>query len=277
MNKFQYKEKDYAEEILNNGFTSKYIASELKILSKYYKSEGKNEEEIKELLTLFCKTNLKGYREAVHFKMINSAVKFGFNERNKLIQIDNVDVTNKELEAIENMDIPHEYKRVVFSILVLNKLNRKFFEIRDGENKNTEFYFGGHKNYRELVSVSKIVFDKKKRSKVKNIHDLIHVLDEKEIVKITGNGNIKLLFMYDIEEDNNIVFSVDDYEVIGYFYDFHYGENRVKKCENKSCDVLIKANSNRHSYCKKCWDEIRSEQNRLKSLKYYHKNKDFTI
>lgn len=269
MHKYQYKEKDHALEIINNGFLSKHINSELKILSKYYNEQGKNEKEIKTLLHEFCKNHLKGFNEAIHFKIINDAVKFGLNKRNKLIQIDKVNISKKELDCIEKMDIIHDYKRVVFSLLVLTKLGKEFLKIRDGELRSKEYYFGGHKSYRELVKVSKIVFNKRKKSKVKNIHDLIHILDEKGIVKITSNGNIKLLFMYDIEEDNEVVFSVDNYEVIGYFYDLHYGENRVKRCDE--CKIPIKMKSNRQEYCDSCWNKIRQGQNRENFRKWYEK------
>lgn len=266
MNKFQYKEKDYAEEILSNGFTSKYIASELKILSKYYNSISKDETEIKQLLHDYCKNNLKGFNEAVHFKMINTAVKFGINKRNKLIQINKIDITENELQVIDQMELEHDYKRVVFTLLVLTRLSKKFLEIRDDEIKNQEYYFGGYKNYRELTSTSKITFNKTKKSNVKNIHDLIHILSEKGIVEITNNGNIKLLFMYDIKEDDDIVFSVDDYEAIGYFYDLYYGENRVKRCKN--CNTLIKASNNSQEYCKECFKIHRKNYKKEKQREY---------
>lgn len=268
MNKYQYKEKKYAEEILSNGFISKYVPSELKILAKYYRSQGNDEVQIKDLLKQFCDAKLKGYNEAVHFKIINSAVKFAMNDKNKLVQIDEIEITNKELEAINEMDICHDYKRVVFTLLVLNKLNKKFLEIRDGELKSDEHYFGGHSNYRELVSVAKITFNKTKKSNVKNIHDLIHILDEKEIVEITNNGNIKLLFMYGIEENGDAVFTVDDYMVIGLYYDLHYGANRVKKCETKDCNTLIKSTGKNQKYCENCGDAIEKEKTRKRVQKY---------
>ena len=257
---------DYAEEIISNGFTSKYIATELNIIAKYYKSLGKNEDEIKQVLIDFCKSNLKGFNQAIHFKIINTAVKHSLNPKNKLIQIDKVDIIKNELSIIEAMDIPHDYKRVVFTLLALTKLNKDFGKIKNGEIKSSDFNFGGHKNYRELVATSKITFNKTKKSIVKNIHDLIRVLDEKGIVEITGNGKIKLLFMYGIEEDDDIVFSVNDYSVIGFFYDLYCGENRVKECE--SCRIPIKAKSNRQNFCEAC-----SRDKKLEKYKKYNKKR----
>ncbi len=250
MHKYQYKELDHAQQILANGFTSKYIGSELKILAKFYKSQGYETENIKELLHTFCEKKLKGYNKAIHYKIINGAVAYGVNERNKLIQIDQVGISDSELSIIDNLELPHEFKRVVFTMLVMNKLSKEYIIQRDGKLKSSEHYFGGHKNYRELVSLSKITFNKKKSSSVKNVHDLIHLLNDKGIVEITSNGNVKLLFMYGIRENSSIVLSVHDYQSIGFFFDYFHGENKVKQCLN--CSILIKPANNRQEYCPDC-------------------------
>lgn len=256
MNKYQYKEMDHANAILENGFITKYIGSELKILAKFYKKENLDSEQIKEKLHTFCKDNLHGYNKAIHYKIINAAVNFTNNLKNKLIQIDKVDISKKEIEHIDSLDISHDFKRVVFTLLVLNKLTKLYVLHKDGELKSKDHYFGGYKNYRELVSLSKIKFEKRKKSTVKNIHDLIHLLHEKGIVEITSNGNVKLLFMYEIDEDDDFILSVTDYENIGYYYDFHHHENKVKECENKSCRKLIKITTSNNMYCKDCGIEI---------------------
>lgn len=271
MYKFKYKEKDHAEELLKNSFSSKHVSSELKILAKYYRQEGKTDEEIKQLLCDFCKKHLKGYNLAIHFKMINSTVKFVAEGKNKLVQIDSVNVSKSELEYIDKMDLTHEYKKVVFTLLVLTKLNKLYVKIKDGELKSNEYYFGGDKKYKELVGSSKITFDKTKKSKVKNIHDLIHILNEKGIVEIAGNGNVKLNFMYEIETSEDVEIIVDNYNVIGLHYDFYYGDIKVKKCE--CCDMLIKIKGKNQKFCDECWSIIRSVQNKEKALRYYHKNK----
>ncbi|MGD6876791.1 hypothetical protein [Bacillus infantis] len=270
MHKYQYKELDHAKQILTNGFTSKYIGSELKILAKFYKSQGYEAEKIKELLHTFCEKKLKGYNKAIHYKIINGAVSYGNNEKNKLIQIDSIGISETELNTIDNLDLPHEFKRVVFTMLVMNKLSKEYIIQRDGKLKSSEYYFGGHKNYRELVSLSKITFNKKKASSVKNIHDLIHLLNDKGIVEITSNGNVRLLFMYEIRENNSNTFIVDNYQYIGHYFDRIKGENNVKECEH--CNVPTKL-YNTQKFCKECSENIRTEKNREKALKYYHKSK----
>lgn len=267
MNKYQYKEMDHANAILENGFITKYIGSELKILAKFYKKRNLDSEQIKEKLHTFCKDNLHGYNKAIHYKIINAAVNFTNNPKNKLIQIDKVDISKKEIEYIDSLDISHDFKRVVFTLLVLNKLTKLYVLHRDGELKSQDHYFGGYKNYRELVSLSKIKFDKRKKSTVKNIHDLIHLLHEKGIVEITSNGNVKLSFMYGIEEDDEVALTVSNYENIGLYYDLHHERENVKICENVDCGIIIRLPKNKRSasqikYCKECSADIKTMKTR---------------
>ncbi|WP_137743270.1 hypothetical protein [Robertmurraya siralis] len=251
MNKYQYKDRDYINDILkNNKFTSKFYSTELKLLARHYRELGGSEEEIKNKLHEFCKNGMEKYNPAIHYRIINNAVSHGMNEHNKIVQIDNIVVSLPEINYIDRLDLPHEYKRVIFTLLVLQRLLKKYLEIKDGDIKSKEYYFGGYKNYRDLVSVAKISFDKRKKSKIKNIHDLVRLLHDKEIVEIANNGNIKLLFMYDIPSDDSEGIIVKDYNEIGYYYDLYHGENRVKKCE--SCGIPIKQSNNKKKYCNPC-------------------------
>lgn len=271
LNKYQYKDRDYIEDIIKQGFTSKFINTELKLLAKYYRENGDDEVAIKDKLQSFCEKYLEGYNPAIHYKVINNAVSYGMNDTNKIIQINNISVSNSELSYIDNLELEHSHKRVVFTLLVLQRLFKKFLEIKDGTVKSDEYYFGGFKNYRDLVSVAKITFDKKKKSKVKNIHDLIRFFHEKGIVQIANNGNIKLLFMYDIPMDDGEEVIVKDYNVIGYYYDLYHGENRVKECEGENCNVLIKMTTGNNMYCKECANAVKKEQNRIADKKYKKK------
>ncbi|WP_080845574.1 hypothetical protein [Cytobacillus gottheilii] len=267
LNKYQYKDRDYITDILNaKKFTSKFFSTELKLLSRHYRELGCNEVEIKNRLHEFCKRGMKKYNPAIHYKIINNAVSHGMNEHNKIVQIDSLTVSLPELNYIDTLELSHEYKRVVFTLLVLQRLFRSYLQIKDGETKSNEYYFGGYKNYRDLVSVAKITFDKRKKSKVKNIHDLVRLLHEKEIVEIANNGNIKLLFMYDIPTDDSNGIIVKEYNEIGYYYDLFHGENRVKECE--SCGVPIRPNGNRQEFCKVC-----SKQNELEKYRKYNKTR----
>lgn len=260
--KYEYKERDYAEEILKNGFTSNHVRHELKILVKYYKEQGHKPKERKDLIYDFCEKYLDGYDRVTHFKMINSVLNYGSNRKNKLIQIDNVNVTKKELEYIEQLGLEHDYKKILFTWIVLDKLNKKYHEIRNDSEPINEYYFGGRYNYNKLITYSNINLKRKS-----DIHKIIHKLSELGLVEIRMKSKIKLLFMYEISKNEEVAMEISNFEKIGMYYDLHCGINRIKECEN--CGEPIKVIGNKTKYCSLCAKRIKNEQNK----KYYHLGK----
>lgn len=269
MYKYQYKERSYAEEILKNGFTSNHIKYELKILVKYYKEQGLKPKERKEAIYKFCEKNLEGFDRVTHFKMINSVLNYGQNSKNKLIEIENIPITKSELTYIDNLEVSHDFKKVIFTLLVLNKLNKKFHEIRNDMKYNNEHYFGGTNNYKELIAAAKIPLKRNKQ-----IHEIIGELDKKGIIEITGNGSIKLSFIYEIPNDGEIEMDIINFDNIGYYFDLYKSENKVKKCE--CCSIPIKVKSNRHKYCSTCWKE-KEIQIKREWKRNYDKNKKVEV
>lgn len=248
MFKHQYKERTYAQEILKDGFTSNHVSYELKMLVKYYKDLGYKPKQRKEMIYKFCEENLEGYDRVLHFKMINSALNYGANKKNKLIEIDCINVSEQELTCIDSLEISHEYKKILFTLLVLDKLNKKYFEIRNEEKAKDEYYFGGDGNYKNLISSSKVTL---KRSQ--NIHSIIGEMVKLGLLETIGKGNIKLSFLYDIPKDESVISSITTYDNIGYYYDLHMSVNKVKECE--CCKVPIKVRNNKSKYCEKCGKE----------------------
>lgn len=267
MFKHQYKEKTYAEEILKDGFTSNHISYELKMLVKYYKDLGYKPKQRKEMIYKFCEENLEGYDRVLHFKMINSALNYGANKKNKLIEIECVNVSEKEIAYIDSLEIDHDYKKILFTLVVLDKLNKKYFEIRNEEKAKEEYYFGGDGNYKNLISSSKVTL---KRSQ--NIHGVIGDLVKQGMLETIGKGNIKLSFMYNISADDRVALSISTYENIGYYYDLHVGVNKVKECD--CCETPIKIRNNKSKYCSKCAIVMKKIQNRNSDKKYKEKVKE---
>jgi len=254
MYNYPYKEKDYAEVLLKKGFTSNHINHELKILGKYYKSIGKDKDEIKELIESFCKKYLKKYNRVTHFKMLNTVLTYVDKEENVLVQIDSVNITSNEVTYISSLDINYMHKKLLFTLLVLDKLNKRYNEIRKGV-VDSEHYFGGGAKYRELSSTSHVKF---KRSQ--NIHIIIGELAKMGLLEIKNKGFVKLSFIYEIEESNDAEIIVEDFQSVGLYYDLHTEQDKVKRCE--CCKVPIKVKSNRSKYCEKCSVEISNEKNK---------------
>lgn len=265
----RFKEKTYIKKILENGFSKKYLFYEMKLLVKYYKEQGCDEETRKALLYQFCEKHIENFNKVIFYKTINRALNFVKNNEEKLVEIDGISISKSEIDYIDKLDINKNLKKLVFTLLVLTKLYRLYLKEKDGKIKNKEFYFGGQKNYKNLIESSKVVFDRK--SGIKNIHDLIRELHNKNIVEITGNGNIKLTFMYEIVDDDDREIFVRHYDTIGYYYDKYHGDNKIKECEN--CKTLIRVRSNRQKYCHSCWKKREQTIRREINKRYYEKNK----
>jgi hypothetical protein len=221
-----------------------------------YKEKGMKPKERKEVIYKFCEEKLEGFDRVTHFKMINSILNYGQNYKNKLIEIDSVPVSKNELLYIDALDTSHDYKKVIFTLLVMDKLNKKFHEIRNELRFNNEHYFGGTSNYKELVTSSKVSLKQNKQ-----IHSIIGELDKNGIIKITGNGSIKLSFIYGIENDDEIEMHITTFDNIGYYFDLYKGENKVKKCE--CCGTPIRPKNNKHKYCKLCANNKEKDRKRL--------------
>ncbi|MFS0657376.1 hypothetical protein AB1L07_01960 [Niallia alba] len=251
---FKYNEKKYVEHIQKNGFSSKHINNELRLLAIHFKEKGLTEEEREKALYEFCEEKMQSFDRVEYFKKINAALNHAKKLDSKLIEVDEIFVNQKELNYIDRLEVSHEYKRIIFTLISLDKLNKEVQKQRDPEKLNNEHYFGGtNKNYKELIDSSKVPMKSKK------IHSIIRELASLGIVEIRGNGFIKLTFVYELDEDE-IVITIKDYGEIGYYYDLYKETNRVKECEN--CSVPVKIKSNRTKYCDICWENKQRELKR---------------
>lgn len=273
MIKYKYREKTYAEELLKSGFTSNFISYELKILVKYYKELGKKPKEREELIREFCQKYLTGYDRVIHFRLINSVLNYSAKKDVKLIEIDSVDVSKSELKYIDELNLDYDHKKILFTLLVLDKLNKKEYEIKHNKKPNDEYFFGGKESYyKDLKKRANVPTYRSKKKK--NINDIIYDLNKEGLTESVSRAVIKLLFLYNIPQSNDIGLTITNYDYIGLYYDLHVGLDGMKKCE--CCGVPIKARSNRMKYCDDCWKEKELELKRNWKRKH-DKNKKVEV
>lgn len=254
MIKYKYNEKEYAKAIINQGFITKYYSYELKILAKYYrKEENKKAKERKELLYKFCEEHITNFNRVKYFKMINSALKYGSKKKNQLIIIKSVPVTIKEIEYVNKLDIDYNYKKVLFTFIMKNKLNKELCLQKFGKASDYNFFGGKREFYKEVYEMSKV-------SKKKDINTIINELSNFGYIDVRTRGRINLLFIDNIEESDDIIFNIEDFDDIGYYFDYYNGENNVIECANENCHRLIKKSSNKIKYCSSCAMEIQFNQ-----------------
>lgn len=268
---FEYNELTHANRILNNGFGTRFFQKELNILSKYYKHQGHKPKKRKELLYDFCEKNIENYNPVIYYESVNQALNHASKKNNVLVEINEVHATDKELEYLEGLDLDYKYKKLLFTLIVLDKLHKAKYEIIRDVSSNDEYYFGKPKTkYTELKRVCNIPLHQFKKDGFDNIHIVFHYLINLGLIEPFNKGNIKLLFMYDIDRENskNII-CIKDYEHIGWYYDGYNGIEKIKECEE--CGILIKYKSNRTKYCKECFEDSRKKYKKEKQREYRNK------
>jgi len=261
----KYNEKLYAERLLKEGFLTKYIAYELKILVKYYKQEMKiSAKQRKILIYEFCEKYIIEFNRVKYFKIINSALRYGSKGINKLIVINSIQVTDKEIEYINGLEIEEHYKKVLFTLMIKTKLNKELCLQKFNNASKFNFFGGKVELYKEIKQMSKI-------PDTYDINIIINYLSNMGYIDIRNRGRVNLLFIENIELSNDIVFEVNNFYNIGYYFDWFNGENGVIKCENEGCEELVKKTGKNQKYCKECWKEIWRNYNADKQKEYRNK------
>lgn len=258
----KYNEKLYAERLLTEGFLTKYIAYELKILVKYFKQEKKiSAKERKILLYEFCEKYISEFNRVKYFKIINSALRYGSKGINKLIVINSIPITDKEIEYINELEIEEHYKKVLFTLLVKIKLNKELCLQKFNNASKFNFFGGKVELYKEIKQMSKI-------PDIYDINIIINELSTMGYIDIRNRGRVNLLFIESIEVSKEIVFEITNFYNIGYYFDWFNGANGVIKCENEGCEEIVKKTNNNMKYCVNCAKEVKLEQNKLWKREY---------
>ncbi len=269
----KYKEITYAENIYKNGFQSKRIFSELKLLSLYLRDVVGMKPKQRELeLYAFCEKHIPDYNKVKYFKTVKSVMNYSFKKNSKLVEIDCIGVPKAVVDYIDSLDINYNCKKVLFTLYVKHGINKIAYEIRNNKPYDSMFFRGGKRRYGELKKMSNI------SQSIDVNADIIHKLYKKGLVNVLHSGIIYLEFLknkaFDFKRSKKIAFEIISFENIGWYYDYYNKVKKVVLCPK--CHCPFKKTANRQKYCKECSVKVRQEQSRKKSLKYYHKNKNFT-
>lgn len=242
---YRFKERDYAKRIMEGGFQTRYMLYELKILAKYYKELGYKPKKREELIYKFCEEHIKNFNKVKYFRKIKTVLNYATNKKNKTLQIDKINITKSELNYINGLKISNLHKKVVFCLLVENKLSRQVSKIINNGTGYEGVVFGGNRRgvYKDLCEVAEV-------KSYTRINEIINELKNKEVVNIIGRGKISLDFINNIEKCEDVALCVTNFENTGLYYDKHVGDKKVLRCE--LCRNLIRQKSNRTKYCDEC-------------------------
>lgn len=275
---YKYNEREYAKKIYKEGFQTRFIKYELVILVKYLKELGKTKKDTETELYSFCEKHINKFNKIKYYKVIDSAIRDGRKKNNKLIVLDSIMIMKSELEHIDNLDVGHEYKKLLFTMLVSKKISFELAKLQPEKNEDEKklslFVGGSSKKFKELFKLANIIskYEMAGKCYTYKVDNMINELVKKDLVSSLDNhsGLVYLNCLENIEQDGEIFYELKngDFDNIGYIFDYYKGENKIKSCTG--CGSLFKQKSNKAKYCLRCAKEIEKKN----KLKCWNKNKE---
>ena len=207
-------------------------SSTLNLLARYYREIGKNDDEIKELLSDFLNRCLKDkYKESkwidsIFYQVIKS-------KKYNLKKVDNVIVTKSEMEIIQSVKGKSRQK-VLFTLLIL----AKYYNAVSDKNKNWT-----NLEYKKIFKLANVQLSIQNQALL--INDLYNC-GFVNVSKNVGKPNIQVNF---VDNESDTVLTIARLKDLGKEYLMFCGEDYIR-CQK--CGTLVKNYKNTNKYCKTC-------------------------
>lgn len=274
---YQYRELTYAEQIYKNGFQSPtMLSTELRLVATYMKTVlGYKPSTLKQELQHFCQTHLAGYQEAVHFPLINKALRQAKQKDAVLIDVKQISVSQCALDYINHCHIHPDYekeshncRKILFTLYVQNQIYESLYFAKTPNavcpDNRILYYKGGSRKYNQLKKSANLP------ASVRIHEDILYILQKSGLITAMYNGLIRLNYIEAIHELEQTTCSkpainVINFDNIGWYYDYACKIPRIQLC--KHCGQPFYKKANRQLYCSDdCQRAAKNEQNKS----YYH-------
>lgn len=232
MNEYTYAENLLNKQDLKACDLGDKPSSTLNLLARYYREIGKNDDEIKELLSDFLNRCLKDkYKESkwidsIFYQVVKS-------KKYTLKKVDNVIVTKSEMEIIQSVKGKSRQK-VLFTLLVL----AKYYNAVSDKNKNWT-----NLEYKKIFKLANVQLSIQNQALL--INDLYNC-GFVNVSKNVGKPNIQVNF---VDNESDGVLTITRLKDLGKEYLMFCGEDYIR-CQK--CGTLIKNYRNTNKYCKTC-------------------------
>lgn len=229
-------EKEYAMECLRNGNIDGKPFTTLSILAKYYYYELEySKKKITDLLTEFMEKYYVPYEyDIMNWQETIDNIVSNVNKY-KLYQIDNIGITKKEIEKIQNIG-NKSLEKIIFTMLCLAKL---------GNEKNVNNNDWVKNDAKEIFQLARVTCNVTERYMKLNQLKQLGLL---EFPKKNDNLSSRVTFID--KESNDYIIQINDFRELGYEYLNYLGENFIRCGE---CGILTRNNKRgTKKYCSKC-------------------------
>jgi hypothetical protein len=241
--KLVLNEKELVSKSLEKGYIDKKPTNTIKILIKHYFLNGMDKHQVRSSIDVFLKDNLVKYNPVKWDDILTKLIKKAEKDTQPLTVVENVNITNTELNIIQNTN-NIELEKLAFTYLVYSKIYNKI-------NGNDADWVNADRS--EIFKDAKITASTQKQRLM--VNDLIE-LGLIESSKRRNCSNKKVLFTDHTGEPE---LEITDFREIGFIYMKYKGEN-IGECE--CCKRLFKIKANNQKMCKECWSSYRREKQR---------------
>lgn len=243
-NNYKYNEIEYVDAILNNGFQTNHIYTEMCLMVVYYRDfEKAKPKERKEKLYKFCEQFYPGFDRFIHFKQINKALRAA-QSPSRLVSVPYVNVYKNDMDFIDRLPLSYEVKKVLFTFLIYMRLDKTYRELKYDKEYNNIIFYGDNQKYNYIKNMSNI------SPSLSICKDIIPKLSELNLVTILYRGKIVLNFLNQCPQGGDVVLEVTNYDNIGLYYDLYNNKHRVAKCSY--CGSPFHKRSNCQKNCNAC-------------------------
>lgn len=257
-------EKVEAENIINSKTISPNVYKAIELIAKYFRIEkDMKKADIENYIIDFLADNYDQFHIVQTPELVESVVGKDWRRKNDYKIIESIKIMESELAHIRSVD-NMILEKIMFVMLVDAKKNN----ISSGGSSGK----WTSRRLEDLLKDAKLhgTYERKflHVCKIEGI-DRIGIISNKRV-----DANSYEVLFSDISYNGDVAFEMTDMREYVLEYLKWRGE-AIGVCEK--CGVRIEMLGNRTIYCKDCWESVRKEQNREKSLRYYRKGQNFTI
>jgi hypothetical protein len=232
-----FDEYRYAENLLNNGFSTKRISKyDLSYLAKYLRAQGLGFTRIEKKLIELCLIHDPYFNPIANKNNINYAIIS--SKKYKLKELIPTFITKSEVEVLKNVD--DQKRRILFTMLVLAKFD-KFQDVRINKTVGAQ-PFGYYANYKleTIIRYAHVRIAGAKLNELK--YELDHILGYISSTLNEKTQSWKINFINDVDSP---VILINEYSNIFNYMPYFCSE----------CGAMIFRKSNRQKLCNDCFEK----------------------
>lgn len=235
-----FDEEKYAKNVfLGKNKDIKSIVEKINLLVRYNQHVlCKNDSENYLSTVSWLKLHQNIFSESNYSNLINSLIKKA--PKNPFYKIDNLIITNKEIEFIESQN-NLRYEKILFVLLCMAKFQKQVLGFDNGLV---------HYNIIDVFKMARVSVKASERE------DIFHDFYVNGIIDLPIKNNTKCLFVKfidDNETDKKFLLNEIDSEELAYFY-LNYVKKDKKIIRCKKCGKLIKKNEKFNNLCESCFE-----------------------